>query len=145
LPTATYNSTVPAPVIAGAFSLDSYAAVVSKVDVDWGIEIAKPDNLSANDGYGEIRITGRNVTGSVDPEATLAATYDWITKWKSSAAYALATGPIGSTAGNIYAVSLPAVSYSEVSSGDREGILTRELKFTAAESSGDDEVSLVFT
>lgn len=145
LPTATYNSAVPPPVIAAAFSMDSYSAVVSKVDFDWGLAIAKPDNISATDGYGEIRITGRNVTGSVDPEATLVAAYDWITKWKSSASYALATGVIGATAGNKYAVNMPAVVYTEVGDGDRDGILTREIKFQAVESTGDDEISLAFT
>lgn len=145
LATATYNATVPAPVIAGAFSLDSYSAIIAKLDCDWGIEIGKPDNLSASDGYGEIQITGRNVTGSVDPEATLVAAYDWIAKWKSSAAYALATGTIGTVAGNRYALTMPAVTYTEIGPGDREGILTRELKFVAAESAGDDEASLAFT
>lgn len=145
LATATYNATVPAPVIAGAFSMDSYSAIISKLDCDWGIEVGKPDNLSASDGYGQIQITGRNVTGSVDPEATLVAAYDWVTKWKSSASYALTTGTIGATAGNRYAVTMPAVAYQEVSAGDREGILTREIKFAAVESIGDDEVSLAFT
>jgi Phage tail tube protein len=141
----TYSAIVPAPVIAGAFSLDSYSAIISKLDVDWGIEVAKPDNLSAADGYGQIQITGRNVTGSVDPQATLVAAYDWIAKWKSSAAYALTTGTIGAAAGNRYAVTMPAVTYTEINAGDHEGILTRELKFVAAESAGDDEVSLAFT
>jgi hypothetical protein len=145
LPTATYNATVPTPMIAAAFSIDSYAAVISKLDTDWGIEIAKPDNISGADGYGEIRITGRAVTGTVDPEATLVAAYDWVSKWKSSAGYALATGVIGTTAGNRYAVTQPAITYTELGAGDREGILTRELSYVAAESSGDDEDSIVFT
>jgi hypothetical protein len=145
LPTATYNATVPAPVIGAAFRIDNYAAVISKIDTDWGLEVGKPDNISANDGYGNIKITGRNVTGSIDPEATLVAAYDWITKWKSSTGYALATGTIGTVAGNKYAVTQPAVTYTEVGAGDREGILTRELKYVANESSGDDEDTIIFT
>lgn len=145
LATATYNATVPPPVIAGAFAIDSYSAVISKLDIDWGIELAKPDDLSASDGYGQIQITGRNVTGGFDPEAALVAAYDWITKWKSSAAYALTTGAIGATAGNKYTVTAPAVTYTEVASGDRSGILTRDLKCVFAESSGDDEVAIAFT
>ncbi len=145
LATATYNATVPAPVIGAGFTMDSYAAVISKLECDWGIEVAKPDSINAADGYGQITITGRAVTGSVDPEATLVATYDWIAKWKSSAAYALTTGTIGAAAGNRYTVTMPAVTYTELGAGDREGILTRDLKFVAAESTGDDEVSIAFT
>ena len=145
VPTPTYNSAVPPVVINAPFTIDSYAAVISKIDFDLGNEVAKPDNIAATDGYGQITITGRAVTGSIDPEATLVATYDWVTKWKSSAGYALTSGLIGSVAGNRYTLTMPAVVYTELGAGDREGILTREIGFSATESTGDDEFSLVFT
>jgi len=141
----TYNSAVPPVLISVPFSVDSYSAVISKLDFDMGLEVARPDNIAAADGYGQIQIIGRAITGSFDPEATLVAAYDWITKWKSSASYALTTGLIGATAGNRYTISMPAVVYSEVASGDREGILTREVKFQAVETTGDNEVSIAFT
>jgi hypothetical protein len=37
------------------------------------------------------------------------------------------------------------VSYREVSRGDRDGIRTIDLTYGAAESSGDDEATLLFT
>ena len=145
LATPTYNSAVPPVVINAPFSIDSYSAVISKIDFDMGLEVAKPDNIAATDGYGEIRITGRAVTGTIDPEAVLVAAYDWVTKWKSSASYALTSGLIGATAGNRYTLTMPAVVYSEIGTGDREGILTREVGFQATESAGDDEVSILFS
>lgn len=144
LATPTYNATVPPALINVPFSIDSYSAVISKLDFDMGLTLAKPDNIAATDGYGQLQITGRACTGTIDPEASLVAAYDWVTKWKSSAAYALTTGAIGGTAGNKCTISMPAVVYSEISSGDRDGILTREIKFQAVESSGDDEISLLF-
>lgn len=143
--TPTYKAAVPPVLINVPFSIDSYSAVISKLDFDMGLALAKPDNIAATDGYGQIQITGRAVTGSIDPEATLVATYDWVAKWKSAASYALTTGTIGSTAGNRYTVSMPAVVYSEISNGDRDGIITREVKLQAVESSGDDEISIAFT
>ena len=143
--TPTYNSAVPPVVINAPFTIDSFAAVIAKIEFDMGLELAKPDNIAATDGYGQIQLTGRAVTGSVDPEATLVAGYDWVTKWKSSAAYALTSGLIGATAGNRYTLTMPAVVYTELGAGDREGILTRELAFMATESAGDDELTLTFT
>lgn len=145
LATPTYNSALPPVVINAPFSIDSYSAVISKLDFDMGLEVGKPDSIAATDGYGQIQITGRAVTGSVDPEATLVAAYDWVSKWKSSAGYALTSGVIGATAGNRYALTMPVVVYTELGNGDREGILTRDLKFMATESAGDDELVLTFT
>lgn len=145
LPTPTYNSAVPPVVIGAPFTMDSYAAIISKVDFDLGLAITQPDNIAAADGYGQITITGRAVSGSVDPEATLVAAYDWVTKWKSSASYALTTGVIGATSGNRYKLDMPAVVYSEIGAGDRSGILTRSVKFQAVESVGDDDFALTFT
>lgn len=144
LATPTYNATVPPVLVNVPFSIDSYSAVISKLDFDMGITLAKPDNIAATDGYGQLQITGRALTGTIDPEATLVSAYDWVTKWKSSASYALTTGVIGSTAGNRFAVSMPAVVYNEIANGDRDGILTREIKFQGVESSGDDEISIQF-
>lgn len=141
----TYGSTVPPVVIGAAFAIDSYSAVISKFDFDLGITVATPDNLSASDGYGEIRITGMAPTFTIDPEATLVATYDWVTKWKSSAAYAVSTGTIGSTAGNRYAVTAPAAVYSEVGNGDRAGIITREIKGQLVDTTGDNFISIALT
>jgi len=145
LPSPTYNAQVPVVVINAPFTIDSFAAVITKLDFDLGIEIAQLDNIAAADGYGVMTITGRNVSGSIDPEATLVASYDWITKWKSSASYALTTGVIGATAGNRYKVDMPAVVYTEIGFGDRSGVVSRSVKFQAVETTGDNEFTLIFT
>lgn len=143
--TPTYNSTVPPVVIGAAFAVDSYSAVITKLSVDPGLELATPDNIAATDGYGEIRITGMAPTFSVDPEAALVAAYDWVTKWKSSAAYSMSSGTIGSTAGNRYTVTAPAAVYSEVANGDRSNIITREIKGQLVDTTGDNWLSIAFT
>jgi hypothetical protein len=145
LPSATYDATAPVPLIAVPFTADSFAAVISKLAFDLGIEIAMPESIAASDGYGEITITGRGVTGSFNPARVLKATYDFIGKWQGGNAMALDTGPIGATAGNIYRVTMPAFTYSEAGRGNQNNVGTYEMKFAAAESSGDDDVSVAFT
>lgn len=145
LPSATYDSPVPPPVIGGAFAIAAYSAIASKLAFDMGNEIALPGSISAADGFGEVQITGRNVTGSFDAQRVSVATHDFITKFKASTAMALATGTIGGTAGNKYAITMPAVVYTGIDRGDASGIGTYDNKFQAAESTGDDEVSIVYT
>lgn len=143
--TPTYDATVPAPVIGASFSIGAYAAVVAKLSVDMGIKLAMPPSVNAADGFSDVRITGREVTGSFDPELVLKATKDFYSEWTSGTKMALDTGVIGSAAGNRYQMSLPAVYYRELSYGDRDGITTLEVGFGAVENTGDDEVTITFT
>ena len=145
LATPTYNATIPPPIIGASFSVDSYSAVIAKLAFDLGNTLAKPANMSASDGYAALQITKRDIKGSFDPEHSLVATYNWLSKWRASSSGALATGTIGSTAGNRYAVSMPAVFYRDIAPGDREGVRTLAVGFGAAESTTDDEVSIAFT
>jgi len=144
LPTPSYNSAVPPAVINGTFTIDSYAATVNAVAMDVTNQIAMPPDLSASDGYGEVQITGRDVSGSIDPEAELVATEAFVANWRSNASMALATGDIGSTQYNKYNLTAPGVYYREVSQGDREGIRTYDLSCGFSETTTDNEFALVF-
>lgn len=146
LPTPTYDSTIPPTVInLSSFAVDSYAANVAALSFDLGITLAMPTDITAVDGFGEVEITGRKLTGSIDPLAKLIATYDWVTKWQSEASVALDTGVVGSVAGNRWQLQFPTAQYVEVGHGDRDGIITRQIAFAANENTGDDEMSLAFT
>lgn len=141
----TYSAITPLAMLnLTSFTVDSFAAIVSAINFDLGLEVGTPDDLSATDGFGEVQISGRRVTGSIDPMETLVATYDWVTKWKADTAAVLTTGAIGA-AGNIFNLSFPKAQYTELSSGDRAGMLTRDITFLAGENVADDEISLVFT
>ena len=146
LPAPTYDAAVPVALLGlSGFLVDSYAATVSSIAFDMGTEIGTPDDISAADGYDEVTITGRRVTGSIDPLLKTVATYDWVGKWQAAGAAALATGTVGASAGNIFALSMPKVQYSAVGPSERSGVLAREVAFLAAENTGDDELSLAFT
>lgn len=141
----TFSSVVPPVCLGAAFAIDSYSAIISKLSVDMGISVATPDNLAASDGYGEIRITGMAPTFTIDPEQTVLATYDWVAKWQANGSAALTTGTVGSTAGNRYTVTSPAAVYTELSNGDRNGILTREVKGMLTDTTGDNFIAIAFT
>lgn len=145
LPTATYDSTVPPIYVNSAFTVDSYSATINALSFDMGNVLSMPGDVSASDGYGEVQIVDRDVAGSIDPLAVLVATHAFDSKWRSSASMALASGTIGATQYNKYAISMPAISYRDIAPGDRESLRTYDLSFGAAESTTDDEVSIVFS
>lgn len=145
VPTPTYDTTVPPPVKGGAFAIGAYSAIVKSLMVNLNNTIATPPNLSASDGYGEVRVTQRDVAGSFDPEDVLVATYPFVANWKAGTTAAIATGTIAGAQYNQYSFALPAVYYRELAPGDRDGVLTLAATFGAAESAGDDEVSLLFS
>lgn len=146
LPSPTYDSQVPYPAINASFAVGGYAAVVSKLEYDIGLTLAKPPDLNAVDGYGELLITDRSPTGSFDPEAVLVATNDFIGDFKSGTKMALTTGDIGSTAGNKWKLSIGEIYYTDITPGDREGKRTFEIPFAATdETTTDNECTFVFT
>ncbi len=147
LPSPTYDSTVPAPVLDGSFTIDSYSAKIATLSFDMSNQLSMPKDINAADGFGDIQITGRDVNGSFDPLAVLVATHPFEDNWRSGKSMALNLGTIGSTQYNQFAITMPAVYYREIAPGDREGIRSYEMTFGAVESSGgtDDEVSIQFS
>ena len=145
LPSPTYVATVPPPVINTPFALGAFSAIVESLAFDMGNQIGAVPDMSAVDGFGEVRITGRDVVGSFNPEATLIATHNFFSEWNAGTVQALTSGLITRAAGNQYKIDLPAVSSREIAPGDRDAVRTFEVNFGAAEVSGDDEISIVFT
>ncbi len=145
LPPGTFDATEPAALIGLSFTIGAFAAEINALEFAMNSDVITPTSISASDGFGEIRIGGRDVSGSIDPEDELLATEDYIADWKAGTSLALDTGVIGATAGNRYQITMPAVAYRDVSPGDRDQVRTLQIGFGAGISSGDDEFALAFT
>lgn len=145
LVTPTYNSTTAPNLVSVPFSFGSYPAAISKLSFDMTNQVQTPSVISAPDGFGDVVITGRDVTGSFDPEATLKATQDWEMMLMDGTQNALDTGVIGDTAGNQYQIQMPVAYMRDLSPGDKSGVRIYEVPFGATETAGDDEVSIIFS
>ncbi|WP_444891780.1 hypothetical protein ACJJIE_00005 (plasmid) [Microbulbifer sp. TRSA001] len=143
LPVASYSDVVPPPAIKMPFTVGGYGAVISSLSLDTGNSIATPSDIAAEDGYGEIIINDRKVSGSFDPEGTLVSTKNWVGEWQDGTTQAINSGAIGSTAGNQFSLSIPQGWYKEVGPGDRDGLRTYDIGFGAA--GGDDAFTLAYT
>lgn len=140
-----YSSVIPPQVVGGAVAIGGTSVEVTKVEIDLTNEIAQPLSINEANGVGEIRIASRDVSGTIDPESELVATNPFESDWTSNSTNAFTTGAIGGTAGNIYTITSSNLYYKDIQEGEREGIRTQDIQIGFAESSGDDEISLVFT
>ena len=140
-----YDTTEPPAILGAAFTVDGYAGILNALSFDMTNTLSLRPDMNAADGYGEVIITERDVNGTIDPEDVLVATHDFIGNFTSGKSMVLTTGVIGSTAGNRYQIDMPAIYYRDASNGDRDGVDTAELPFGAAESSGDDDFSIIFS
>lgn len=140
----SFDSTVPAAVYNIPFSIGGYSAVIQQLVLSTNNEIATPEDISSSSGYGEVRISKRDVAGSMNPEATLVTARDWEGLLRAGTPGALAIGPIGVT-GSIINISCPAVYYRDITQGDRSSIRVLDIPFGCDDVSGDDEISIVFT
>lgn len=144
LPSASYDATVPVPLIGANFDVGGYAAIISAVSFDVANGLVTPSDISSDDGYGQVFISERKPSGSIDPEMSLPGTKDFEIDWKAGTELTLTTGDIGSVAGNKWSLTAN-IAYTEISEGERDGIRTNELSFVAVEVTTDDEVSILFT
>jgi len=146
LPAApVYTTNVPPPLISVPFSIGGFSAVINALTFDMSNTVATPPDMSASDGYSEVRITQRDVQGSYDPEAVLIAVEDPFVDLAQGNILAVTTGVIGSVVGNRILIDLPGAYTKDVSPGDRDGVRTYDIPLGFAEVAGDDEVNFTFT
>ena len=145
LASPTYDGVVPVSLISVPFAVGGYSAIINSLAYDMSNTNATPPDISASDGYSQIQITQRDVNGSFDPEAVVIATDFPLQDLEQGNTLALDTGVIGSGTGAEYQITMPAIYYRDVSPGDRDGVRVLETPFGAAENTGDDEVTIVFT
>lgn len=141
--TPTYPTVVP-PIFRGAsFAYDTYAAIISALEIDLGNSIAKRLDANSATGIKEYYIADRAVAGSIDPEVVTIATKDY---WSSMAAgtQGALTATVGSVAGNRCVITGPKVSISDLKYADREKILTYAMPLSFNPNAGDDELVLTF-
>jgi len=142
-PTPTLSELVPPVVKSAGLKIGSFTApVAEKIETGLNNNIARRPDMNATDGLKGLRITDRNPTGSVDPEAEALATFDPYTDWKAATENRIVCS-VGAEAGNRFLLEVPQAVFEEVGQADREGIRTYSLPFVCTGQS-DDEWYLTF-
>lgn len=145
--TPTYDSTVPPIFLDAGFNWAGEGASnisLENFSLDMGIEIAKPRNANATNGFGDLSIVGRNVTGSFDPLDVLDANIDFYAQWEAGT-NGIIDFAIGSAGGNQITINMPNAYIKDIGGeGDREGQRSIDITYGAVESTADDEITITF-
>ena len=140
----TYESTIPPIFRSATFTVASYAAIMSAINIDFGNSFHLRESVNTAEGFVSNVITDRNMSGDMDPEMVLVATHDWYGIWLAGTTGALAIGSIGSAQYNKFTITAPKLLATKVSDDDAEGQVKAGQTFQLAENSGDDEISILF-
>lgn len=120
--TVTYSTVVAPKVESITFSLHSYAAVATEIEIDFGIEVYKRTDVNSADGLKGFEVVNRKPKASVTVEAVLVATHDYYGKLKSGASGAM-TFVVGAVAGNIHTFAFSQTQYNKIAQVNNGGHL----------------------
>lgn len=144
-PTPSYESTVPPAFTNAAFTIASTEFPISQMTLDMANNLAVADDPNSSDSFGEIRITNRQAGGQIDPEEQLINTKDLIGIYRAGTSQALATGVIGASAGNRFALNVPLAYWRSPQYADRDELIVVQIDYGAEDTDGTDDFSLQFT
>jgi hypothetical protein len=108
-----------------------YTPRASAISLNLNHEIGMRQSVSEADGILEAMITGRNASGTFDPELDLEASFPFMQDFLDGDVWR-AKFQIGTVAANQFLVTIPGMQTNTAPTGDREGISTRDIGFRAS-------------
>ncbi len=146
-----YGTCAPQPFAGGAITLGSYTPILSAVSFDLANKVQPRPDATETYGIKGFAITGREITGSLDPEAVAEATQPWYADWVARTVRTF-TVPVGlATAGfsGNRQQFLTTIEPRQLSNADRNELRTHGLNFGVVKSSlsvtDGDEFQLKFS
>ena len=140
-PTPTFGTAIVPICYSASLTLVGVATeIATKIEIDLGNTIAQRDDVNSANGVLGFMITGRSSKGSVDPEVIDAAAWTKLVAGTSAST----SVTLGATWGNIIVFTMAATQYTDVSYGDRSGILTHSANLAFNQSLGNDCITVNF-
>lgn len=143
-PAVTFNATLPPRVESLVFSTHTFAAIISKLEIDLGCVAAIRDDLNSPNSVKGFSVLDWDPKGSFDPEVVVIATHDFYGKFLNGVEGQISC-IVGAQVGNITTITMPKTQYLVPEMGDRSGIRIFQLPFKINQTSGDDCISIVQT
>ncbi|QAZ66769.1 phage tail tube protein [Solidesulfovibrio carbinolicus] len=140
MPVPDYPKHKPPMFMGANLVIDDYRPVVTELTYAMGNTIVDRLDANAADGMVGVLITGREATGTVNPEMDALASFNPWTKWKAAQTSRIAT-LFGSDPGNRVRLELPAAQYDGLKHAERSGIAAYTANYiaNAHRDEGDDE------
>jgi hypothetical protein len=128
---------------ASTFTLGGSSVLVSKFELDMGIDVQPRPDIAAAAGIAYFHAADRDVTLAIDPEADTVAGEDFYGEWLAGTEKAVSLAIVG--VDDTFTFAIPALQYRQLPDTEREGILAHDITGQCNASSGDDEVTLTVT
>ena len=144
MPTGVYPDTLPPQVELANLTWGSNVNLTTETfTIDGSVNVVQRPDVNSAYGYAGSRISSRAPEGGFNPEAVLEASEPfWQAYTKATAK--MFTARVGTAVGNQMAIFGPRVQTSEISFGDRDGIMTYEKSIGFKRWQGDDELIFHF-
>lgn len=125
-----------------------FAACINNFGIDIANTVAPRRCMNDPSGIVSYQITGRNGVFTIDPEQDLEVVWDYIAQFMNGTS-TRARLTVGSALGNKFFIQCPAVSFTDIPSGDRDGVATRQItgslnSGSQTSLSGDNEVVIIY-
>lgn len=141
--TGTLPSLQPPVFKSAVVTIDSILHKVSAIEVDLGSEIMVLQDANDAQATGDVVITGRRITATMDPQAVAASTYDFNAK-RDAGTLIAASWQVGTVQYNRVKLSGPKMQIVDLASQQRTGVRAHQLTTLFTPSVGSDELSIVF-
>lgn len=142
----TYPTALPIRVSNATFTIGTWSPCFQNLTIDAGNEVFLRECATNTDGsgYASAVITGRKVTGSINPEGELIATRPNYDDWIASTERAFSIAIQNAT--DKVTVAMPKFQIQNLQDGERNGVVTDEITFQANKSAaaGNDEMTIAF-
>ena len=125
--------------------MQDYNPIAAKLDIDSGTTVAMRPDVSSSGGIKGFLVTEFNGTGSYDPESPNLNTSNIFDKLATGAT-ATASATLGQVTetGNRIEFFFPSTQYTDVSYGDREGLMTNDVPLKFNSITGSDWCRITF-
>lgn len=140
---AVFDTTKPPMIQSAALTLGAYSTgVIESLQLRWGAQISERPDMNSAEGFKGLEFTGREITGSINPEAVTEATHAFWANFAAGTEVAL-SATFGSVAGNRIKINTaPKVQYGAPTFGDRNSIRIYDLPIFVNRNAdaGNDEI-----
>ncbi len=140
LPAPSFDTAIPAPFKGATFTMNGQALKVGSLNLALNNQLELRRDITSQSGHRSAMITGRDASGSFDPELELVATHDFYGLWKSGQTSAL-TAEWGTGAAKVRVTS-PCCQYRGVRWQDKGALRGLLVDFSLTEDAGSDELEL---
>lgn len=105
---------------------DEVSPCLRSLSLDMGVQLSDHQCASATDGLLEVVGTSRDSTATLSGDAMFEGEFPWLAKLRDGEVTRLRV-TVGTTAGNKFVLHMPGLQATSASSGDQDGILTRDI------------------